>query len=71
MLSEMRHAEFQPLSGRHGLPRHTLEPDIKPGWILGLSDGLLGNGLDTVQVTGHIAHPLARRIDVGALGRLL
>ena len=40
-------------------------------WFSGLSDGLVGNGLDTIQVVGQFAHPLARRVGVGALGRLL
>src|SRR5665213_4141805 len=31
-------------------------------------DRLVRNGLDTIQVTGHIAHRLARRVDVSALG---
>jgi len=61
-------------TGKRRLPRRTLEPDIKPGWILGLSDGLLGNGLDTVQVTGHIGPPTCathrcRRSRTPAVGR--
>jgi hypothetical protein len=43
----------------------------EPDWFSGLSDGLVGNGFDTIQVAGQFAHPLARRVGVGALGRLL
>jgi hypothetical protein len=39
--------------------------------VFGLSDGLIGNGLDTIQVVEQFAHPLARLVGVGALGRLL
>src|SRR5471032_3264325 len=39
--------------------------------ILGSSDWLVGNALDTIQIVGQFSHPLARHIVVGALGRLL
>src|SRR5450631_3247759 len=32
---------------------------------------LIRNDFDTAQVLGQFAHPLARRVGVGALGRLL
>jgi hypothetical protein len=49
------------------------------GWDVGCNrvqriwrrEGLIGNDLDTIQVAGQFFHPLARRVGVGALGRLL